>query len=39
MGTPARVEVAGKIVFLCCAGCEADLRANPDKFLSKLPGK
>ncbi len=39
MGGPVRVEVAGKIVFVCCKGCEAPLRKNPEKYLSKLTGK
>jgi hypothetical protein len=37
MGTPVRVEVAGRTVFLCCRGCVADLQANPERYLSKLP--
>lgn len=39
MGAPFRVEVAGKIVFLCCQGCESELREDPRKYLPPLPGK
>jgi hypothetical protein len=37
MGTPVRIDVAGKPVFLCCPGCESELRENADRYLSKLP--
>jgi hypothetical protein len=37
MGGPVRVEVAGRTVFICCKGCEAALRKDPAKYLSKLP--
>jgi len=36
MGKPAKVTVKGQTVFLCCPGCEEDLRKEPDKFLAKL---
>ncbi len=39
MGGPVRVEVAGRIVFVCCKGCEAPLRKEPTKYLSKMPAK
>jgi hypothetical protein len=39
MGGPVRVEVAGRVVFICCKGCEAALRENPAKYLAKLPAK
>lgn len=39
MGGPVRVEVAGRVVFICCKGCERALRRNPQKYLSKLPAK
>ncbi len=38
MGTPRRVEVSGQVVFLCCKGCEATLRKDPERYLAKLPG-
>jgi len=36
MGKPVKVEVKGRTVFLCCAGCEEDLKKEPDKHLAKL---
>jgi YHS domain-containing protein len=39
MGTPPSVVIEGKTVFLCCKGCEAALRKNPEKYLPKLEGK
>jgi Cu(I)/Ag(I) efflux system membrane fusion protein len=39
MGGPVKVEVAGRIVFICCEGCEAKLRKDPEKYLSRLPSK
>ncbi|MGH7172602.1 MAG: efflux RND transporter periplasmic adaptor subunit, partial [Gemmataceae bacterium] len=39
MGGPVRVEVAGRVVFICCEGCEPALRKNPAKYLSKLSAK
>lgn len=35
MGVPKRVVVQGKVVFLCCDGCEDELREHPEKYLSK----
>lgn len=39
MGGPVRVVVAGRTVFICCKGCEEQLRKEPRKYLSKLPAK
>ncbi len=36
MGAPPKVTVEGKEVFLCCSGCEKDLREEPAKHLAKL---
>ena len=36
MGTPVKVTVKGKEVFLCCAGCKAAIEKDPDKYLAKL---
>ena len=36
MGTPARAVAKGKVVFLCCDGCEGKLSADPEKYLAKL---
>jgi hypothetical protein len=37
MGGPVRVEVNGRVVFVCCKGCEPELRRNPEKYLSRPP--
>jgi Cu(I)/Ag(I) efflux system membrane fusion protein len=39
MGVPTRVLIGGRIVFLCCEGCEPELKRNPNKYLAKLPSK
>ena len=36
MGTPPKVHVDGRDVFICCASCEAPLLADPAKHLAKL---
>lgn len=36
MGAPYKVTVAGRTVFLCCKGCEKEIKADPQKFLAKL---
>jgi hypothetical protein len=36
MGTPSRLVVAGRIVFLCCEGCEGKMKAEPARYLAKL---
>ncbi len=35
MGKPIKTTVKGKTVFLCCEGCEKQLKENPDKYLAK----
>jgi hypothetical protein len=35
MGKPVRVEIEGRTLFLCCEGCVARLRKDPQKFLTK----
>jgi YHS domain-containing protein len=37
MGAPYKVEINGQQVWLCCPGCEGELRESPDEFLAKLP--
>jgi hypothetical protein len=39
MGVPAKVVVEGKTVFLCCKGCETELRENAKKYLARLAEK
>ena len=36
MGTPIKVTVNGRDVFLCCESCREKLEANPDEYLAKL---
>jgi hypothetical protein len=38
MGTPARLVVSGRIIFLCCEGCEGKIKEEPAKYLAKLSG-
>jgi len=33
MGPPIRLEVDGRVVFLCCSGCEGKLRGDPARYL------
>ena len=37
MGTPVKVNVNGRPVFICCEGCRESLLAEPVKYLAKLP--
>jgi YHS domain-containing protein len=37
MGTPIKVSVNGRPVFICCEGCRQRLLAEPVKYLAKLP--
>jgi len=39
MGGPVRLVVEGRVVFVCCKGCEGPLRKAPAKYLSKLQAK
>jgi membrane fusion protein, copper/silver efflux system len=36
MGTPTRLLAKGKVVFLCCDGCESEFRGDPEKYLARL---
>ncbi|QDS92185.1 hypothetical protein FF011L_09220 [Roseimaritima multifibrata] len=36
MGTPEKINVEGKAVFICCSGCEKKLLADPEKYLAAL---
>ena len=36
MGTPIKLHVQGRDVFICCEGCEEDLRDDPAKYFAKL---
>jgi hypothetical protein len=35
MGTPVRIEIAGKLVFLCCEGCRDTALEDPNATLKK----
>jgi YHS domain-containing protein len=39
MGTPIKVTVNGRDVFLCCEGCREKFEANPDEYFAKLDAK
>ena len=36
MGKPPKVTIEGREVFLCCDGCEEELRNDASKYLAKL---
>ena len=36
MGLPVKLNIDGKPVFICCAGCEERLRNSPAKYLKNL---
>lgn len=39
MGKPPKVTVDGRDVFLCCEGCEEELKNDAAKYLAQLPPK
>ena len=36
MGTPVKVMLGDRAVFLCCEGCRSAVEGNPEKYLAKL---
>jgi YHS domain-containing protein len=36
MGKPYKITIKDQTFFLCCSGCEDDLKKDPDKYLTKL---
>jgi hypothetical protein len=36
MGTPVKVTVKNRDVWICCEGCRGRLMRNPDTYLAKL---
>jgi hypothetical protein len=36
MGMPVKLTLNDQPVFLCCKGCEADAKADPEKTLAKV---
>ena len=39
MGTPFKVSAEGRTFFLCCKGCEDDVKADPKAVIAKLDKK
>jgi YHS domain-containing protein len=39
MGKPMKVSAEGRTFYLCCKGCEKDLKADPKSVLAKLDQK
>jgi hypothetical protein len=36
MGEPIKLDVEGREVWICCAGCEDALRKDPERYFAKL---
>jgi YHS domain-containing protein len=36
MGKPLAVEVNGQTIYVCCQGCVAKVKANPDFYIAKV---
>lgn len=36
MGVPAKLELDGQTVFLCCEGCEKSAKSDPEKTLARV---
>lgn len=36
MGVPAKLELEGQTVFLCCEGCEKSAKSDPEKTLARV---
>jgi hypothetical protein len=36
MGSPIKVMLGERTVFVCCEACIEELKANPDKYLAKI---
>lgn len=36
MGTPVKLTVEGRELFICCDGCEDAVRKDPEKYFAKL---
>jgi hypothetical protein len=39
MGIPAKTTVLGRTIYLCCSGCEEDVKADPEAAIAKLGKK
>jgi len=36
MGKPYKITLKGRVVFLCCEGCEEEVKKDPETYLKKL---
>lgn len=36
MGTPSKVQVDGRDIFVCCPGCKRAVQKTPERYLTKL---
>jgi len=36
MGKPYKIKLKDRVVFLCCDGCEEEVKKDPEKYLKKL---
>ena len=39
MGKPDKIMLNGRVVFLCCDGCEEEVKKDPEKYLKILDDK
>lgn len=39
MGVPAKTTALGRTIYLCCSGCEDDVKADPKAIIAKLQKK
>ena len=39
MGRPVKLIVDGRPVFICCKGCEGELRSDAKKYMAKVPAR
>ena len=39
MGKPVKITAEGRTFFLCCEGCEEEIKADPKEFIAKLDAK
>ena len=39
MGTPIKIDVKGRPVFICCEGCRDSLLEEPEKYLALLANR
>lgn len=39
MGKPTHLDYKGRRVMFCCGSCEKKFKADPEKYLAKLPGE